>query len=254
MIAASQAAGKRMMFNFNNRARPESYEMMQAIRGGTVGRINSAQAKWIRRTGIPGFGGWFTTKALSGGGPLIDLLHMLDLALYFMDYPEPAHVLAQTFDDFITDPNFKGPWGIPDKADGTTDVEAAAHGFVSFKTGQIVSFQISWAEMVKREEVSVNFQGTRAGGKVERLFGTDGLDETAIDTCELYIQEDGKSVNQTLTVPACEDMGRIRSAQNFILAIEGKEEPLNTPSQALALMKIIDAAYQSAATGQPVSC
>ena len=254
MISAAQQAGKQLMFNFNNRARPESYAMMKAINNGKVGQINSAQAKWIRRTGIPGFGGWFTTKAMSGGGPLIDLLHMLDLSMYFMGYPEPAHVLAQTFDDFITDKNFKGPWGIPDVADGTTDVEAAAHGFISFVTGQVVSFQISWAEMVKREEVSVTFQGSKAGGKVERLFGTDGLDDTAIDTCELYLQQDGKSVNETIVVEECEDMGRIRSAQNFILAIEGKEEPLNTPTQALSLMKIIDAAYQSATSGGPVAC
>ena len=254
MIAAAGRAGRALMFNFNNRARPESYKMMEAIADGTVGKINSAQARWIRRTGIPGFGGWFTTKALSGGGPLIDLLHMLDLAMFLMGYPEPAHVLAQTFDDFVTDKNFKGPWGIPDVADGTTDVEAAAHGFVTFKTGQVVSFQISWAEMVQREEVSVAFQGTQAGGKIQRLFGIDGLDDTAIDTCELYIQEKGKSVDRAIEVEPCEDMGRIRSAQNFVLAIEGKEEPLNTPAQALTLMKIIDAAYESAPTGAPVAC
>ena len=47
---------------------------------------------------------------------------------------------------------------------------------MTFKTGQVLSLQVSWAEMVKREEVSVVFQGTGAGGKVERLFGTDGLD------------------------------------------------------------------------------
>lgn len=253
MIGVSQATGKRLMFNFNNRARPESREMMKFISAGDAGTINSAQAKWIRRTGIPGFGGWFTTKALSGGGPLIDLLHMVDLAMYFMGYPEPAHVMGQTFDTFITDKGFKGPWGIPDRADGVTDVEAAAHGFVSFKTGQVLSLQVSWAEMIKREEVSVVFQGTQAGGKVERLFGTDGLDETAIDTCELYVQEDGKSVDRTVVVEECEDMGRINSAANFVEAIDGKAEPLNTPDQALSLMKVIDAIYQSAQSGQPVS-
>jgi len=47
-------------------------------------------------------------------------------------------------------------------------------------------------------------------------------------------------------------MGRIRSAQNFALTLEGKEAPLNTPDQALALMKIIDATYESARTGKPV--
>ena len=253
MVAAAKDKNKQLMFNFNNRARPESYAMMNLIGDGTVGEINSAQAKWIRRTGIPGFGGWFTTRELSGGGPLIDLLHMIDLAMYFMGYPEPAHVLGQTFNDFITDKSFKGPWGIPDNDDGVTDVESAAHGFVTFKTGQVLSLQVSWAEMVEREEVSVVFQGSNGGGKVERLFGDDGIDSTAIDSLELYVQEDGKSVNKNIKVDECEDMGRSRSAQNFVLAIEGKEEPLNTPTQALALMKVIDAIYESAETKQPVS-
>ena len=252
MQTAAKAAKKTLMFNFNNRARPESYAMMDYIKQGAVGRINSAQAKWIRRTGIPGFGGWFTTKALSGGGPLIDLLHMLDLSLYFMDYPEPEWVLAQTFNDFIQDKAFKGPWGIPDVAKGVTDVENACHGMIKFKTGQIVSLQISWAEMVKREEVSVAFQGTKGGGLVQRLFGIDGMENTAIDACELYTQENGRSVNRSVAVPADETMGRTRSAANFVATIEGTEAPLNTPDQAVALMKIIDATYKSASTGKPV--
>ena len=253
LIAAAETSGKKLMFNFNNRARPESQAMKRYCEDGTVGTINSAQAKWIRRTGIPGFGGWFTSKAFSGGGAVIDLCHMIDLSLYFMGYPEPAHVLANTFDTFITDKGFKGPWGIPDRADGVNDVEASAHGFVTFKTGQVLSLQVSWAEMVKREEVSVVFQGTHAGGKVERLFGRDGFDETAIDTCELYVQENGNSVNRSIVTPACEDMGRSGSAQNFIEAIEGKAEAFNEPVQALRLMQIIDAIYESAKTGGPVA-
>jgi predicted dehydrogenase len=254
MAALAKKQKRTLMFNFNNRARPESFALMEYVKQGQVGRINSAQAKWIRRTGIPGLGGWFTTKALSGGGPLIDLVHMLDLALYFMGYPEPEWVLAQTFNDFITDKAFKGPWGIADVANGVTDVESSCHGMVKCKTGQIISLQISWAEMVKREEVSVTFQGTKAGGLVQRLFGVDGLDNTATDTCELYVQENGRSVNRTILVQPDETMGRIRSAANFIHTLEGREAPLNTPDQALSLMKIIDAAYASARTGKPVKC
>lgn len=253
MQAAAAKAKRTLMFNFNNRARPESYAIRDYLADGTIGRVNTCQAKWIRRNGIPGFGGWFTTKALSGGGPLIDLLHMVDLGLHFMGYPEPAHVLARTFDDHITDKSFKGPWSIPDVANGVTDVEAAAHGFVTFKTGQAMSFQVSWAEMNKREEVSVTFQGQQAGGLVQRLFGVDGVDSTATDTCELYVQEHGRAVNRTILVSPDEAMGRIRSAINFVRTIEGTEAPLNTPSEAVALMKIIDGAYKSAATGRPVA-
>jgi len=252
MKLASEKAGKTLMFNFNNRARPESYALRKYIEAGEVGQINSAQAKWIRRTGIPGFGGWFTNKEMSGGGPLIDLLHMVDLALFYMDYPKPSNVLAQTFNDFIENKDFKGPWGIPDVADGVTDVESAAHGFVTFETGQVLSFQISWAEMNKREEVSVTFQGKKAGGMIRRLFGADGLDETAIDDCELYVQEHGRSVNRSIITEANEDMGRIRSAENFVRSFSHEEAPLNTPDQALALMKIIDATYASSKSGSSV--
>ncbi len=252
MQQAAQAAGKLLMFDFNNRARPEAYAMIDYLRQGVVGRINSAQALWIRRTGIPGFGGWFTNRELSGGGPVIDLLHMIDLALYFMDYPEPQWVLAQTFDDFISDKAFKGPWGIPDVANGVTNVEAAAHGFVRFKSGQVLFLRNSWAEMNHREEVSVTFQGTQAGGLVRRLFGRDGLDDTSIDSCELYVQENGRSVNRQIVVPADPSMGRLRAATNFVLAIEGSEAPLNTPEEAVKLMRIIDALYASAKSGAPV--
>jgi len=253
MQAAAKKAKRTLMFNFNNRARPESYAMMEYVESGVIGTINTCQAKWIRRAGIPGFGGWFTTKALSGGGPMIDLLHMIDLGLYFMGYPDPAHVLARTYDDHINDKAFKGPWGIPDVAKGVTDVEAAAHGFITFKTGQAMSFAVSWAEMNHREEVSVAFQGTKAGGLVRRLFGVDGIDATGQDTCELYSLENGHMVNRTIVVPPDEAMGRLRSAMNFVRAIEGTEPPLNTPAQALALMRIIDAAYKSSATGKPVA-
>jgi predicted dehydrogenase len=252
MAALARAKRRVLMFDFNNRARPESYAMMDYIARGVVGTINSAQATWIRRNGVPGLGAWFTNKKLSGGGPVIDLLHMIDLALFFMQYPQPQWVLAQTFSDFIADKAFKGPWGIPDVKNGVTDVEAAAHAFVRFRSGQVLSIRNSWAEMNKREEVSVVFQGTKAGGMVQRLFGVDGIDATSIDACELYTQENGRPVNRGIIVKPDEAMGRLRAAQNFVRTIEGSEQPLNTPEQAVKLMKIIDAIYASAKTGKPV--
>lgn len=252
MEAAAKQRGRMLMFNFNNRARPESYAMREYIKSGAAGRINSAQACWIRRNGIPGFGGWFTNKKLSGGGPLIDLLHMVDLALHFMGYPEPSFVLGNTFSDHIDNKEFKGPWGIPDVKDGVTDVEAAAHAFITFKSGQVLSVRNSWAELNEREVVSVVFQGTKAGGKIQRLFKVDGIDSTSIDTCELYSQENGFPVNRSIIVEPDETMGRTRSAKNFGLAIDGREAPLNTADEAVKLMKIIDGIYASAKTGKPV--
>ena len=252
MIAASKKAGRTLMFDFNNRARPESRAMMRYISEGAAGKINSAQAAWIRRAGIPGFGGWFTTRALSGGGPVIDLPHMIDLALYFMGYPEPAYCLAGVFYDFMNNKAFKGPWGIPDAANGITDVESACHGMITFKTGQVLMIRCSWAEFVEREIVRVSFQGTKAGGKVERIFGIDGIDSTSIDSCRLFTEEYGVQVNRDIVAEKDESMGRIGQAANFIGSISGKEKPLNKAEEALILMKIVDALYESAAAKKPV--
>ena len=72
----------------------------------------------------------------------------------------------------------------------------------------------------------------------------DGIDATALDACQLYTVENGRHVNRDIIVPADEPMGRVRSATNFIRTLEGTEQPLNTPDQALSLMKIIDGAYK----------
>ena len=253
MAATAKKAGRRPMFDFCNRARPESAALAKEIASGRFGKVNSAEAMWVRRTGIPGFGGWFTTKALSGGGPVIDLLHGIDLALWFMGYPEPAHVLARTFDDFIRDRRFRGPWGIPTREDGVCDVEAAAYGFVTFRNGACLTLRNSWAEMIKREEMAVALQGTREGATIRRLFGTDGDDATAVDTCELYtMTASGRRKDRPLTKRRDETMGRLRMAENFVRVLRGEEAPLSDPSEAVKLMKIVDAVYRSSKSGKPV--
>ncbi|MEA4865072.1 MAG: Gfo/Idh/MocA family oxidoreductase [Sphaerochaeta sp.] len=251
MYEAAKRANKQLMFGFNNRCRPECQAIYRYIENGQVGRINSAQATWIRRAGIPGFGGWFTDKELAGGGPVIDLLHMIDLALSFMGYPQPKAVLGVTFDDFMGNPSFKGPWGIAD-GNGKTNVETACHAMVTFKDGQCLMIRNSWAEMNEREVVSVTFQGSKAGGKVERLFGIDGVDETSCDTAMLYTEEYGNQVNREILVQKDETMGRVANAANFVQSITEGKKPMNTPEEALILMQITDAIYKSSETGECV--
>lgn len=252
MKKAAEKAGKILSFNFNNRAREETKILMEYIRHNDLGTINSAQAVWMRRSGIPGFGGWFTNKAFSGGGALIDLIHMIDLALYFMGYPEPEYILAQTFNDFISNKDFKGVWGIPDVENGVTDVENACHGFIRFKTGQILFLRSSWAEMIEREEIYVNLQGTKAGAMIRRRFDSDGIDLTSRDDLRIFNCEYGHQVNRNIISTKDTMMGRFASPLNFIRAVEGTEEPLVKPFEAVRLMEIIDGIYTSAKSGMPI--
>jgi predicted dehydrogenase len=107
--------------------------------------------------------------------------------------------------------------------------------------------------MNEREVVSVVFQGSKAGGKVERLFARDGIDETSVDACKIFTEENGCHVNIDVITEPDETMGRVAAAANFVDAVAGTAPPLNTPAEALVLMRIIDALYESASTGTPVS-
>lgn len=244
MAETAEKNNRTLMFNLNNRARLDSQFIKQEIREGKVGRINSAQAVWMRRTGIPGYGGWFTTKAIAGGGPLIDLLHMIDLALWFMDYPEPEFALAQTFNDFMDDPDFHGSWGGVISANGTTDVESACHGFIRFKTGQVLTIHNSWAELIKEEDTYVALQARKAGVRIRSVNN--------VNSCEVYLQNKGISADRSFRFRHDVDMGRTRAPENFIRSLNGEAEPLTNAREAVTLMRIIDAVYRSAESGRPV--
>ncbi|MFA6322596.1 MAG: Gfo/Idh/MocA family oxidoreductase [Candidatus Buchananbacteria bacterium] len=259
---AAEKAGLIWMAGLNNRHRPEAEILKMSIESGGSKQIDShaggqanlrsGEAYWVRRAGIPGFGTWFTNRSQSGGGCTIDLLHMLDLAWWLMGCPKPSDVLARTFDDFHDDPKYKGPWGIVDGT-GPTDVETAAHAMVTFTTGQCLQVHTSWAEMVERERVGVKLQGATLGACLERVFGQDGLDDTAKDS--LHIFREGPLASRDDSHIVCRPdpaMGRIAGAAHFIRVIEGKEEPRNTPDQALMLMLMVDAIYQSSRTRSSV--
>jgi predicted dehydrogenase len=177
---------------------------------------------------------------------------MIDLALYFMEFPEPEWILAQTFNDFSGNPDFKGPWGIPETGGAKMDVETAAHAFIRFKTGQVLFSRMSWAENIKWEEVSVVCQGKKSGLMVRSIFDKEGADSTATDEFEIFAMKNHLPVNHKLIVEPDETMGRERSVANFVNTVRGKEKPFSTPAEAVILMKIIDALYRSAESGKPI--
>ena len=88
---------------------------------------------------------------------------------------------------------------------------------------------------------------------LRRLFGKDGIDETAEDVCEVYrMTAKGGRKDGPLADRRDETMGRVRCAENFIKVLQGREEPLSDPSEAVTLMKVVDAIYASAKTGKPI--
>jgi predicted dehydrogenase len=141
MQKAAQQSGKQLMVMRNNRYWPSSKELKARIDSGEFGEIYTGRCGWQRKRGIPGKGGWFTTKAQSGGGPLIDLgVHMIDLAIYLMGNPKAVAVSGCTYQKFADNTDkadsVNADFG-EKKDDGTFDVEDLAIGFIALKTARV---------------------------------------------------------------------------------------------------------------------
>jgi len=219
-----------------------------------LGKLYFARCGWIRRNGIPGWGGWFTNRDLAGGGPLIDLaVHMLDLTMWLMGNPEPVTVLASTYSVFGPKMEALGPWGTPNLK-GKFNVEDMAVAMIKFAGGQTISLEASWASRCKREWVYSTLMGDKAGASLERVFGFDGVDDTSIDTLELYTQENGVPVNRELIVQPDPAMGRHSAVSHFVdCLLDDSVEMISPATDGLRIMKILDAAYKSAETGKAVN-
>ena len=67
MVAAAKEAGKVLAIAFNRRARHDVQIVRHEVARGALGQIYHAKAFWMRRSGIPGLGSWFTNKEQAGG-------------------------------------------------------------------------------------------------------------------------------------------------------------------------------------------
>ena len=243
MKEAAEKAGKLLMVMRNNRFADASAYMKKYIEAGRMGEIYAGRCAWQRRRGIPGKGGWFTTKAQSGGGPLIDLgVHMIDLAVWLMGNPRPVAVSGNTFCKFASNDvsdSVNSNFG-DKKAGGTFDVEDLAMGMIRFDNGAVLQIEFSWASNVKEEHRFVELRGTKAG-----MLWLDG------NTLEIYSEDDGQLTN-TKMAGNLRDDGHVRNLRHFYDVLDGKCEPCFKPQQGVDMIKILSAVYESAKTGQEV--
>lgn len=243
MRDAANAAGKVLMVMRNNRFTDAAKYLRTFIEEGKAGEIYCGRCGWQRRRGIPGRGGWFTTKAKSGGGPLIDLgVHMIDLAVWLMGNPTPVSVSGMTYNKFANDTadgdsdNCKFGDSVQG---GTFDVEDLAMGFIRFDNGAVLQIEFSWASNIKVENRFVELRGTKAGFTIRN------------SQMEIYTEDHGNLLD--IVPPGNQaDDGHARNLKNFLDVVLEGAEPCFKPQQGVDMIKILQAFYKSAETGKEV--
>jgi predicted dehydrogenase len=245
MKAAAEESGRVLMVMRNNRYYSNSRYLKRYIESGAAGEIYCGRCGWIRRRGIPGRGGWFTTKAKSGGGPLIDLgVHMIDLAMWLMGNPTPVAVSGCTFNKFAdnqAEANSEHARFGETCKEGTFDVEDLAMGFIRFDNGACLQIEFSWASNIEEEKRFVELRGTKAGV----TWNQNG-------TCNIWSEDETGTLIDLK--PHCGDPGDGHglALSHFVSIVLDDAKRDYVPLQGLNMIKILEAIYKSAETGREV--
>lgn len=248
MKTAAEKSGKTLMVMRNNRYRLTSKYLKKYIADGKMGDIYAARCGWVRRRGIPGRGGWFTTKEQSGGGPLIDLgVHMIDLAIWLMGNPRPVAVSGCTYNKFANSDDVadskEARFGDRD-ANGTFDVEDLAMGFIRFDNGACMQIEFSWASNIEKEHLFVELRGSKSGSK---------FINTEDNQLKIFTEENGTLIDH---IPQLDDnLGtQIHEAnlRHFADVVLNGAEPMFVPQQGVDMIKILKAMYKSSEEGREI--
>ncbi|MDD2533375.1 MAG: Gfo/Idh/MocA family oxidoreductase [Eubacteriales bacterium] len=246
MIAAQQETGMILSIAYQNRFRADSQYLKKECEEGVLGDIYYAKAKALRRRAVPTWG-VFLNEFEQGGGPLIDIgTHALDLTLWMMNNYEPHYVVGTKYhklNDQTAPGNVFGPW---DPQEFT--VEDSAFGFIVMKNGATISLEASWAlNMIDANEARTVLCGTKAGADMD-----DSLRINGVKHDRMYIT---KPLLEAGDVPFFEGDAipeRVLEQKVFRDAVLGRGELTVLPEQAAVVTRILEAIYESAATGKPV--
>ncbi|HUU09479.1 MAG TPA: Gfo/Idh/MocA family oxidoreductase [Phycisphaerae bacterium] len=237
MMAEARKARRTLGINLSFRFVPQSRALKDVVDAGTLGRVYYAHTRWWRQRGLPGLGGWFGTKRLSGGGPVIDLgVHRMDLAMWLMGSPQPVAVSAAVYD----------PIGsrVARLQKKTFDVEDLGAAFVRFQGGATLTLEASWAGFSgKNEDMVTEILGDR-GGIVQRNLG-EGYDFEA-----RVFTETGGSLAETQIK---QRLAPAPSAYaDFVDAVLEGRPTLAPAEDGLKVQQVLDAIYRSARLGKEV--
>jgi predicted dehydrogenase len=240
MQQAAEEAGVIFMMGFVNRFRQEAMLINGMREEGRFGEIYHARCGWLRRRGTPS--GWFTEKARSGGGAVLDIgVHVIDLTWYLMGRPKPVSVSGVTHRRIgsYTCRSVKG-WESAGEKNGVFDNEEAATALIRFENGASLSVDISWAINGQEEGMFVKLYGDRAGAGVFPPV--------------IYGDENGYLTDSAAAVPQEKGwQGAFeRETAHFAHCVITGQKPLSPAEDGLTVQKMLCAIYESAEQGKEI--
>jgi predicted dehydrogenase len=187
VVKAAENADKLLGVDFSYRFTEGMQIINQMIKSGAFGKIFAINLVFHNAYGPDK--PWFYKPELSGGGCVLDLgIHLIDLALWILDFPEIETVNSSLYSGgkLITIPQL--------------ETEDYATATIETKTGTSVLLACSWNLQAGQEAViEATFYGTEGGATFKNIDGSFFRFEAY-----KFLQ---KTKRELLTTPAPDDWG-----------------------------------------------
>lgn len=160
VVEAARRADRLLAVDLSYRFTEGMRRIREAVRSGALGRVYAVDLVFHNAYGPDK--PWFYDPALSGGGCVMDLgVHLVDLALWALDFPGVAGVSGRLFAG--GEPLGARPDRVEDHALATLELE----------TGAAVRLACSWRLQAGRDAIiSAAFYGTAGGAALRNRDGS----------------------------------------------------------------------------------
>lgn len=236
MQRVQHETGKVLNIGVVNRFNDSVNRIKEYIEAGKLGEVFHVYVSFRSYRSIPELGGAFTTKAIAGGGALIDWgVHFLDIVMYCCGDPAPRTVSGETFCKLGKEMEgyvYKNMWAGPPKYDGVYDVDDSVTGLIR-TAGPVITLNGAWAQNIGEEEMFIDFMGDKGGIRLQ--YGKEFT---------VYTTENNALISYTPVFPTKDHFQQEIDA--FIRCIQTGEKLPSHIDTAVITSRIMQALYDSA--------
>jgi predicted dehydrogenase len=221
MIDVCAAAGAKLQIAFPVRFASPVIQLRTLLQSGSLGQIYSL--KTTNHGQMPG--GWFIDRALAGGGAVIDhTVHVIDLLRWFFD-AEVSEVYAEVGENLLHD-----NLGIDDAGLLSFTLTNGVYGTLDTSWSRPIAFP-TWGD------VTIEAVAEHGWARLDAFKQ------------QLAVYSNRANKAQWVGWGNNMDLGLM---QDFVAMIAERRQPSITGHDGLKALEVALAAYQSAASGQPV--
>lgn len=171
MLQVQRETGMTLNIGVVNRFNDSVRKIKQYIDAGKLGEVYHVYVSFRAHRSIPGIGGPFTTRAISGGGALIDWgVHYLDLVMYCLGDPKAVTVSGETFCRLGKDIpryTYNHMWAEATRdVNGVYDVDDSVTALIRTE-GPVITLHGAWAQNIGVKETYIDFMGDKGGIRLD---------------------------------------------------------------------------------------